>query len=288
MDKAYEFCLNAVRGIDKERFVAGLFAPEPKRRHLYALYAFYEDVSRISDLVTDPFPGEIRLQWWRDALNGVSHGDVDAYPVAAALLDTIRRFKLPVEMFLNMLEALSFDLYDEPMPTLEELECYARETECSLIRLAARILCGDERENIAVIAGHAGIANTLTEMMRAVPVHAARKQLYLPADLLDRHCVDSQAIFEGRTTPALNAVLAEMRERTRWHLEQTRFSVAQLTEETAPAFLMTGLVERYLKMMERRGYDPLKTAIDIPLWRRYWILYRAAGQARRHFASQER
>lgn len=284
LDKAYEFCFNAVRARDKEHFVAALFAPADRRPHLYALYAFYQEVARIGDLVSDPLPGEIRLQWWHDALSGTSHGDVESNPLAAAVMDTIRACDLPVQMLLDMIEARSFDLYDDPMPSLEELESYARETEATLIRLAVRVLSGKCGPDVSAIAGHAGIASTLTDLMRTVPYHAARRQLFLPVDVLERHCVDDQKLFCGQSGPALASALADLRERARCHLDHMRLGLTRLSEDCVPAFLTTGLIERYLTLMERPGYDPMTTPVVIPLWRRYWILYRTAERARKHFA----
>jgi phytoene synthase len=84
----YEHCARTVRELDRDRYIADLFAPEPARRHLFALHAFSAEVARIRDTVTDPVLGEIRLQWWRDALLTGSGG----HPVASALVETIRTF----------------------------------------------------------------------------------------------------------------------------------------------------------------------------------------------------
>src|ERR671926_643162 len=95
---AYAHCADLVRDADKDRFLAALFAPEPARRGLLALYAFNVEVSRVRDRVSEPLPGEIRLQWWRDAISAREGGldgghpgrgaaaDAAAHPVAAALL----------------------------------------------------------------------------------------------------------------------------------------------------------------------------------------------------------
>ena len=89
MNDAYAHCEAVVRAADKDRFVAALFAPAGVRKHLYALYAFNGEVSRVRELAREALPGEIRLQWWRDVLAGEGRGEVDANPIAAALRDTV-------------------------------------------------------------------------------------------------------------------------------------------------------------------------------------------------------
>ena len=55
-----------------------------------------------------------------------------------------REFGLPLAAFDNLLEARIFDLYDDPMPTLNDLEGYAGETASALIQLGAMILAGGQ------------------------------------------------------------------------------------------------------------------------------------------------
>src|SRR5947209_6479256 len=110
--EAYEHCLGHVRALDRDRFLAGLFAPSAARPHLFAILAFSAEIARVRDLVSDPLPGEVRLQWWRDLLEGKPHGDVEGHPIAAALLDTIAKFALPASALVRLIDARVFDLYD--------------------------------------------------------------------------------------------------------------------------------------------------------------------------------
>ena len=117
MQDAYAHCEAVVRAADKDRFLAALFAPAALRRHLHALYAFNSEIARVREAAREVLPGEIRLQWWRDALAGQARGEASANPIAAALLDTIAQCALPVEPLLGLIDAHGFDLYDEPMAT---------------------------------------------------------------------------------------------------------------------------------------------------------------------------
>ena len=64
------FCAGLVRGHDFVRYASTLFVPSDKRRALLALYAFNVEIYRVRDQVTQPLPGEIRMQWWSDMLAG--------------------------------------------------------------------------------------------------------------------------------------------------------------------------------------------------------------------------
>jgi 15-cis-phytoene synthase len=157
------------RAGDRDRYLADLFAPQPARDHLFALHAFNVEIARIRESVKEPGLGEIRMQFWRDALRGDGAG----HPVGRALVETIAAFGLPPEPFETLIEARRFDLYDDPMPTLNDLEGYAGDTTSSLIQLAAIILAGGRDPGTAEIAGHGGVAYAVTGLMRALPTRSA-------------------------------------------------------------------------------------------------------------------
>jgi phytoene synthase len=275
MADAFDHCEALLREGDKDRFLATLFAPPKYRRPLHALYAFNLEVARTRELAREPMPGEIRLQWWREVLGGMGRGDIDAHPVAAALRSTVVRYRLPPLVLTGLVDARSFDLYDEPMASVDELERYARETSSMLIELAARILRDGRDPEIGEVAEHAGIAYAVAGLLRALPIHASRGQLYLPADLMHRYDAQPSDVFSGKATAELRAVLAELRLCARQHLTAVRDGLSTVPAEVLPALLPVALVRPALDWMERRSYQPFAPS-ELPQWRRQWTLWRAA------------
>jgi 15-cis-phytoene synthase len=273
MQSAYRHCEQLVREADKDRFLATLFAPADRRAGLHALYAFDIETARVRSLARQPLPGEIRLQWWRDVLRGERAEEARANPVAAALLDTLTDRELPREPLLELIDARAFDLYDEPMQTFAQLQAYCASTSGNVLSSAAHIL--DPRTHPATtdLAAGAGTAIALTALLRAFSLHASRRQLYVPVDLLARHGAHAEDIYAARSSPGLLAALADLREHAR------RYAMADDDAgalASSPAILPIALVPLYLDRMERPGYDPFRTAIEVPQWRRQWALWRAA------------
>lgn len=272
-----------VRETDRDRWLASLFIPAPKRRHVLALLAFSGEIARIRDVVRDPMPGEIRLQWWRDVLTGTARGDVEAHPVAAALIDTIGRFGLPRQPLIDLIDARTFDLYDDPMPTLQDLEGYAGETSSALFQAAAMILCDGEDPRSADASGHAGVAWAMTGLMRALPIQARRGQVFVPEDVLKRHGASAAMIRDAgqgsaMADKAVSGALAEMREHTRHHLARALRAIAGADPRTRPAYVALGLVEPYLKALERT--PPFAAIADIPGFLKPWHLWRMSRRIR--------
>src|SRR5262245_27590943 len=131
MPDAFDHCQEMVHAGDKDRFLATLFAPEKYRRALHALYAFNLEIARVREVAHQPIAGEIRLQWWRDALLGAGQGEAAAHPVAVAVREVVVRYRLPPAALAGLIDGHTFDLYDEPMPSIAELENYAMATSAA-------------------------------------------------------------------------------------------------------------------------------------------------------------
>jgi phytoene synthase len=282
MRDAFAHCEALVRAADRDRFLATLFAPAEHRDALFALYAFNVEITRVREAASEPLAGEIRLQWWSDVLGGAGRGEVEAYPEAAALLASMARYNLPAGRFEALIAARRFDLYDEPMATLADLEAYADGASSGLIALAAQILLRGGEPGIGALCHHAGVAYAIAGLLKAFPVHAARGQLFVPLEVLERHGASRQDVAGGRATPPLHAALSELRERARHHLRAAQELLPAAPPAVLPALLPVALAAPMLARMERRGYDPF-VPIEIAPWRRQWLIWRATRQPARIF-----
>src|ERR1700742_3463156 len=102
--EAAAYCADLVRSHDFARYASTLFVPSAARRALLALYAFNVEIFRVRDQVTQPLPGEIRMQWWTDLLAGAAHGGVEGNPVAAELMWATRAHGLPAEPLSRLID----------------------------------------------------------------------------------------------------------------------------------------------------------------------------------------
>jgi 15-cis-phytoene synthase len=272
----YAYCEGLLRREDRDRWLASLFVPPELRRHIHALYAFSLEIARVREIVSEPLLGEMRFQWWRDALEGTHAGEAKANPVAAALLDTIARFDLPEAPLLELISARAAGLYGEPVDSVAALEAYTEATCSNLLRLAALILDGAEAAASRDAALHAGIAYGITGLIRAFPWDCARGQVFVPAGISQAHGASREDFAAGHASEGILAALAELRSLARAHLDIFYAKLPGLPDKSRPAFLPVCLCEPYLRLMEKPGYEPFKTIIELSQWRRQWFLWRAA------------
>lgn len=256
--------LDEVRAHDHDRFLTLLFAPSAKRPALTALYAFNIEIARIAELVTEPMMGHIRLQWWRETLEGLPRGETRGHAAAEALHEA---GGIPLDKLQALIDARERDLSDEAFADLAALEAYAGETSSALMMIAAEILAGkDEAQRAKAAIRHAGIAYALTGVLRALPVHASQGRLLLPADSLGRHEVDPHDVLAGRMTEGLRAAIGDVIGAAREHLAAAR--AASFDGALLPALLPASFCDRYLDIIARPGFDPFKHPVEVPAFRR--------------------
>lgn len=268
------FCADLVRSHDFPRYVASLFAPAAQRRALLALYAFNVEIVRVRDQVSQPLPGEIRLQWWTDMLSGHVHGSAEGNPVAAELLRAIRDFDLPVEPLSLLADEHQFDLYNDPMPTMAALEGYLAATSSALFDLAARVL-GPPSEVAEHLARHAGLAQGIAQVIANLPRDAAHRQLFLPQQVLASHGCSMEDVFAGKETPSLRAVLDQLAGEAQQHVTTALSLLAQVPPSVRPAFLPLSQAQAVLRRLSQPGRNPFTPQPPSRL-RTLWTLWRAS------------
>ncbi|MBX4907074.1 MULTISPECIES: phytoene/squalene synthase family protein [Rhizobium] len=272
-----DVCLAMLRDNDRDRYLACLLSPEEKRGALAALYAFNAELARIRDLVHEPLPGEVRMQYWRDLLEGSAHGSTAANPVAAALLTAIETHRLPRRTLLNMIDARTFDLYDDPMETRVSLEGYAGETASALIQLASLVLSPEAAPRSADAAGYAGVAQAIAGLLLLMPLHRRRGQIYIPLQILAATGLDRDAFLAGEDRPRISAAIEAFAGLGLEHLAKARGAGA-IAPAVFPAFLPATLAEPVLLKAQRRGVLLFDRPLQSPQWRRQLRMALAAGR----------
>ena len=248
-------CADLVRVHDFTRYASTLFVPSPARRALLALYAFNVEISRVHAQVSQPLPGEVRLQWWRDVLAGQGHGGVEGSPVAVELLSAVRSHRLPVERLSRLIDEHLFDLYNDPMPTMAALEGYLNDTCSALFSLAAATM-GSTSSEVEHLARHAGLAQGIVQVMVSLPLDASQRRLFVPQQLIAKHGCDPEDLFAGKQTPKLRETLNELLGQARAHIDTAYGLLASIESGIRPAFLPLAQAERDLARLMRADSDP--------------------------------
>ncbi|MBI1262507.1 MAG: phytoene/squalene synthase family protein [Rhizobiales bacterium] len=277
--RAIEACYDQLRQLDHDRYLTVLLAPAGLRDRLVTLYAFNVEIARISEVVSEPMLGEIRLQWWREALQAAEKGEGRGHDVAVALAELHQRHPLPFAAMQTLIDARARDLDDEAFADMAALENYASATSSQLMRIACLAIADETRLTLqAELVEQAGKAYALTGLLRALPMLASRGHVFFPLDVMGRHDVDPHDILSGHMTPAIRLAMDEIIERARGHLVALRTERVQ--KPLFPALLPASLCDAYLDILARRDFNPFKTACEVAGFRRQLRLMSRVWQNR--------
>lgn len=232
---------------EPDRYLAATLAPAGRRYDLVVLAAFAAEIARIASLVREPLAGEIRLQWWRDALIGEGADTAAGHPVAMAMRATIARFALPAATVEGVIDAQADMLHGERPANEAALRARMAASEGGLFRLAARICAGTEADDgMNVDADTADLAGFAYGVSRAlVSSRADGEALLIPRSLV----VDADLAEHPRVTSARGALRAMARAA---HADVAA-RMRQMSRRRRLAFLPLAMVKPNLHALEREA-----------------------------------
>jgi len=269
--EAFAVCETIVRRADEDRYLASLLAPAEKRPLLFVLYSFNHELARASEVARDPLAAEIRLQWWRDALEAVREGQSPSHPVTVGLAEILVRDPGWIADLEALIDARAVESSPAPFATLAAMESHARATSARLMQAAARLLAGADAA--ANTIDEAGIAYGLAGMLRSVAFHASLGRLFAPSDLLATEFLSIADIVSGKNSAKLKRVLDKVQLCAREHFR--RATRDAFPRAILPAVLPASLVPAYLSHLTKKA-DQLYKGTDILRLRKQLILARAA------------
>jgi phytoene synthase len=250
---------SAARELDYDRYLAALLAPAHARDGLMALAAFHGEIARIPLTVREPGVGDIRLQWWRDAL-AVPAGTATGNPVADAMRNVVRAQALPVDKLVAMIDAYGTELEAGALTTAAAVDAHAAATQGTVLLLAAQI-AGSANPSTHPLLYAAGQAEGRVRILRALPalVNKGRNPF-------------GDADVAALVPPLLQQAGIE--------LARARQLATAAPATILPAILPLALLEPYLAALEDLGSRVADQRADISALTRVWRLLKASALGR--------
>jgi phytoene synthase len=262
----------ALRG-EPDRYLAATLAPPEARPALAAIAAFSAELARIPATVSEPLLGDIRLQWWRDALHEGRRGQHTGHHVADALVAAERRHGLAPELLSAMIDARELDLAGGLPQDDAGLAAYLEATEGHPFRLALDVL-GARRAEDRALATAAGLAYGIARSLGRLPTLLHNGGFPLPAERLRASGVDPARLTEAPVQPGLKDAVAQvaddLRALARAALASLRGRWQGLPRQLGPALWPLVMVEPYFRaqsgrslLVETADVSPLHRALRI-------------------------
>ena len=272
--------LNSLHG--KTYYLATLLLPPAKRPFVHALYGF----ARYADEIVDDLASTLSPQEKADVLRTWSSGvlaDLSAGKsndaVGAALVDTVTRFKIPHQHFVDFLHSMEMDLTVSTYANYEALSEYVYGS-AAVIGLEMVPILGALSDDAYESAKKLGIAFQLANFIRDVGEDLDRGRIYLPLDELAAHGVTEEMLYKRVLTPEIIAALKFQIARVRQLQEEAAPGIDLLHPTSRPCIraaseLYCGIVDE----VEAIGYDIFNRRAKTSTARRLRVAGKAYIQA---------
>jgi phytoene synthase len=277
---SYERCrrLNAAHG--KTYYLATLLLPPAKRPYVHALYGFARYADEIVDAMgRDDAVAAAQLKEWGDGFLADVRLGRSTDPVGAAVVDTVRRWDIPIEHFEAFLHSMAMDLTVTEYETYDDLYEYVYGSAAVIGLQMVPIL-----EPLSAVAYESakdlGIAFQLANFVRDVGEDLDRGRVYLPVEELEAAGLSradlERRVVDDRIRSLLRAQIARVR-----RLEQASRAGVELLHPTsrpcidAARILYCGIVDE----VERADYQVFSRRARVPMRRRLAVALPAYARA---------
>jgi phytoene synthase len=255
---SYEECkrLNSLHG--KTYYLATLLLPAAKRPFVHALYGFarYADeiVDDLASTLSAQEKAEVLRNWSSEVLQGLKTGQSSDL-VGRALIDTVQRFDIPHQHFVDFLHSMEMDLTVTEYQTFDDLYEYVYGS-AAVIGLQMVPILGGDTVNSLEAAKNLGVAFQLANFIRDVGEDLDRGRVYLPMQELAEHGVTREMLEARNLTPEIISALKFQIARVRQLQKDAEPGIALLDKTSQPCIraaseLYCGIVDE----VEKIGYD---------------------------------
>ena len=282
LEESYDRCVQEARAAAGNFYYGFRMLPRDKHRAICAVYAFMRYADDAVDEATSGHASA--LSEWQAALNAVY--DSAAAPTASAVLpalrDTVERFSLPREWFVELLEGVRSDIEPVHFDTDADLDRYCYRVAGVVGLICLRIWGAKDYAAADPLAIQCGAAFQHTNILRDLREDALRGRVYLPASELDRYRVSPSDLSQLVPSPQVLSLVADHAAGTE-HLYSRCASLATMISRDARAtFLAMYLIYRDLLHHIRR--DPgavFRRRLSLSPLRKLFLAAKALSLARR-------
>ncbi|KAI0354968.1 hypothetical protein OH77DRAFT_1425581 [Trametes cingulata] len=277
------YCRDLVRTRDYESYLIGSFYPRQFQGAFFALRAFYVELASIQDSVSNSIIGKMRMQFWRDAIKGIVDGRPPRHPIALALHEASQTARLPAYHLRRIIDARDAELHTPTHLTLESLTAHAESTASTFFYLLLSLLNLSSSETFSHAASHLGVAQSIQVLLRALPYHASKGRMVIPAEITARHGVRQEDVFRmGGNAEGISDAVFEFATVANDNLLTARAMFKQagggeggkVPRVAMPVFLYGIPTRDYLGRLEAVNFDAFHPSLQLRDWKLPYRIWR--------------
>ncbi|KIN93377.1 hypothetical protein M404DRAFT_17302 [Pisolithus tinctorius Marx 270] len=294
ISEAADYCKDLVRKHDYEAFLTSQLYPRVYRPGYYALRAFYIELATVKEAVSQTTLGQGRFVFWRNAVKDIfkvsgfwrvgiyisltsGQNAPPRHPIAIALHQVTQNSHLAQYHFQRMIDAREEELFSPTHLTVESMTAHAESTSSTFFYLILSML----RQESAIFshaASHLGIAQSFATFLRALPFHASKGVMVIPAEITAKHGVKQQEVFSKHATSKeledavfeLATIANDNMMTAREMFKETGGKVPQAVMPLFSAAIPTASI---LTRLESVNFDVFHPSLQVRDWKLPWRVY---------------
>lgn len=263
IDSAFEYCREVSWKHAKTFYFATQFLPVDKRCAVHAVYALCRYVDDIVDHSEDKLSRKtltrdkiiLLINKWRSDIESCYNGALIDHPIMIAWHDTLKKYHIPKNLPIELIDGVCMDLKQTRYETFEDLYIYCYKV-ASVVGLMTAEIFGYESEESLKHAIELGIAMQLTNILRDVGEDAQKGRIYLPLEDLRRFNLTESDILNGIMSEDFIRLMKFQIERARAYYAQSEKGISMLAKDSRLAVKVShDNYGRILRRIERIGYN---------------------------------
>jgi len=276
---SFAHCRRVARARARNFYYSFALLPPAERDAMCAIYACMRRSDDIADNATEPVQVRRKqLDAWRSQLIDAMQGSRYQDQVLPAFSETVQRYEIPQEYFLELIAGMESDLSDPLYGTFDDLYRYCYRA-AAVVGMATIHVFGFETPHALPLAEKCGIAFQLTNIMRDIQEDARLGRVYFPeselrdfgmsrSDLLDNAVGQSEERFQSFMEFQWN--------RAAKYYEQASPLVSMIKSRNRPAlWAMVAIYRELLGRIRRSGFSVLEQRIGLAVSSKLWIVAKA-------------
>lgn len=247
--------------------------PREKNEAINTVYAFCRQTDDIADNEVDTKEIKYKkIHLWRDELEKALLGN-SSYPLLNQLNKIIRKFKIPVEPFFELIKGVEADLQTSRYKDFETLYQYCYRVAVTVGLMSIEVF-GYKTKNAKEYAVNLGIAMQLTNILRDIKYDAQNGRIYIPEEDLKRFGYSEDDLMNSRYNESFVELMKFECKRVREYYEKAnnRFD-KQDRKLLFPARIMQNIYFGILKKIEKMNYNVFQKKARISKLRKLYITF---------------
>ncbi|KAH9002690.1 isoprenoid synthase domain-containing protein [Lactarius hatsudake] len=282
VDEHHAYCRDFVQKHDYEAYLVSHLYPADKRKGYFAIKAFYDELATVQDNVSSPIIGEMRMQFWRDAVKSLAVGRPPHHPIALALHDISQSTSLQSYHMRRIVDARAQELQGSSHLTVDSLIAHAESTTATHYYLLLSLL-GLSSDTLSHAASHLGIAHCISTLLRALPFHASKGRMVIPAEITAKHGVSQEEVFrKGPASKGIDDAVFDLATIANDHITTAREmfseSAGKVPRVAIPIFGAGVPITSFLEKLEAVDFNAFHPTLQLRRWNLPWRVWRSYYQ----------